>query len=153
MYAASHQPHSAPLQNAADLYLGLAQLVRFPAWPITPLKLAVFAFSYSDGSIGRVMDRIVPKLAGRRTNPRMPPDQLEEALGAVTAIWDMSTGWDAWTVAELGRDREQWESWRREVALDATGKVVVDQPRPAKEVVEAAPALGTSKEVPSPKPR
>ena len=115
------------------MYLGMTALIRLPSFPITPLKLAVLAFAFSEGSIGRVMDRIVPKLAGRRTAPRMPKATLETTLSAVTVLWEMtSVPWDAWTQAELMRDRDQWESWKAEILLDAAGKANFDQPRPVR---------------------
>lgn len=108
----------ARLHHTAVIYTHVTALLRFPTYPITSRKLAVFALAMTPGPLGTRLDEAVSYLAAERQCPRAPKGKtLEDILTDLTLVRRITYG-DVVT----GEENSQWARWWKEVTDDWKGK-------------------------------
>lgn len=108
----------ARLHHTAVIYTHVTALLRFPTYPITSRKLAVFALAMTPGPLGLSLDAAAPTLKDERQCPRAPKGKtLEDILQDLTLVRSITMG-DRLT----GPDRAEWARWWKEVTDDWKGR-------------------------------
>ncbi|GAA5853131.1 hypothetical protein JCM8547_000212 [Rhodosporidiobolus lusitaniae] len=109
----------ASLHNTAIIYTHITALLAFPTYPITTLKLGVFALAMTPGSFGKAVDVEEPSVVRERECPRATPKQLEILLKDVTALRMITRGGDE---AIADGEKQEWMEWWEEVRDDINPK-------------------------------
>ncbi|GAA5909661.1 hypothetical protein JCM8208_003840 [Rhodotorula glutinis] len=108
----------ARLHHTAVIYTHVTALLRFPTYPITSRKLAVFALAMTPGPLGAKLDEAVAYLQESRQCPRAPKGKtLEDILTDLTLVRRITWGGDV-----PGEENSQWARWWKEVTDDWKGK-------------------------------
>ncbi|KPV71503.1 uncharacterized protein RHOBADRAFT_56546 [Rhodotorula graminis WP1] len=108
----------ARLHHTAVIYTHVTALLRFPTYPITSRKLAVFALAMTPGPLGVKLDEAVPYLDESRQCPRAPKGKtLEDILTDLTLVRRITFGNHV-----SGEENSQWARWWKEVTDDWKGK-------------------------------
>lgn len=104
------------------LYTHLAQLIPFHPFPITPIKLALFALAYSpETSHVELFDKAegTNAFVKKRLYPRLLKEEITHALDDLELIQVVSRGDGDERVTEF--EMEQWGEWRMGVMKDLWG--------------------------------
>lgn len=110
------------MRDAAVLYTHLAQLIPFHPFPITPIKLALFALAYSpETSHVELFDKAegTNAFVKKRLYPRLLKEEITHALDDLELIQVVSRGDGDERVTEF--EMEQWGEWRMGVMKDLWG--------------------------------
>ncbi|GAA5826625.1 hypothetical protein JCM11251_002824 [Rhodosporidiobolus azoricus] len=106
------------LFNTATIYTHITAVLSFPTYPITTLKLAIFALSMTPGPLGQKVDQVAPILKERREVPRATGTQLEGLLKDATVLRMITRGGDRQIPDE---EKSEWVRWQEEVMRDWKG--------------------------------
>ncbi|BGP51196.1 hypothetical protein JCM10450v2_007125 [Rhodotorula kratochvilovae] len=107
----------ARLHHTAVIYTHVTALLRFPTYPITSRKLAVFALAMTPGALGAALDAAAPGMQRERQCPRAPRGKtLEDILQDLTVVRSITRG-------DLsGEEKAEWTRWWKEITDDWKGK-------------------------------
>ncbi|GAA6052949.1 hypothetical protein JCM3770_006750 [Rhodotorula araucariae] len=107
----------ARLHHTAVIYTHITALLRFPTYPITSRKLAIFALAMTPGTLGTALDAAAPEMQRERQCPRAPNGKtLEDILQDLTLVRSITRG-------DLsGEEKAEWTRWWKEITDDWKGK-------------------------------
>ncbi|GJN93207.1 hypothetical protein Rhopal_006254-T1 [Rhodotorula paludigena] len=110
---------AASVFNTVLLYTHITALLRFPTYPLTTPKLALFALAMTPGPLGAQLDAAAPELSQKRECPRATGKQLEGLLKDVTAVRMITRGGDEQIPDD---EKSGWRAWWKEITDDWKGK-------------------------------
>lgn len=109
-----HAGHAAKIREVSLLYHNLSALLPFPTYPITPLKLVLFALAYTPGRSGLAFDQTASHFGNHRRYPRKTAKELGWMLDDLEVMQILTRGNEGVTRFEI----EQWVEWRGEILKD-----------------------------------
>lgn len=96
----------------------MSALLEFPTYPITTLKLAVFALTMTPGPLGKLLDKAAPLVPDQRESPRLPGPEFETILKDVTTVYKITRAEDEKVPTA---ETTEWLKWWDELTADWKG--------------------------------
>ncbi|GAA5878698.1 hypothetical protein JCM3774_000476 [Rhodotorula dairenensis] len=122
-------PRAESLFKTAVVYTKISALLEFPTYPITTLKLAVFALTMTPGPLGKLLDKAAPLVPDQREAPRLTGPDFETILGDVTTVYKITRAEDE-SVPKA--ETTEWLQWWEELTADWKGTMKRrDESRPS----------------------
>ncbi|GAA5900065.1 hypothetical protein JCM6882_002604 [Rhodosporidiobolus microsporus] len=106
------------LFNTATVYTHITAILSFPTYPITTLKLAIFALAMTPGPMGAKLDAVAPQLKEKRDVARASGKQLEGLMKDATVLRMITRGGDKQIP---DGEKSEWLRWQEEVMRDWKG--------------------------------
>ncbi|TKA52487.1 hypothetical protein B0A53_04863 [Rhodotorula sp. CCFEE 5036] len=113
-----YAPRAENLFKTAVEYTKVSALLEFPTYPITNLKLVVFALTMTPGPLGKLLDKAAPLVPDQRESPRLPGPEFEAILKDVTTVYKITRAEDE-NVPKA--ETTEWLKWWDELTADWKG--------------------------------
>ena len=113
-----YAPRAENLFKTAVEYTKVSALLEFPTYPITNLKLVVFALTMTPGPLGKLLDKATPLVPDQRESPCLPGPELEAILKDVTTVYKITRAEDE-NVPKA--ETTEWLKWWDELTADWKG--------------------------------
>ncbi|GAA5984418.1 hypothetical protein JCM10908_003339 [Rhodotorula pacifica] len=117
------------LFKTAVEYTKVSALLEFPTYPITTLKLAVFALTMTPGPLGKLLDKVARLVPDQRESPRLSGPDFEATLKDLTTVYKITRAEEE-DVPKA--ETTEWLQWWEELTADWKGALKRrDESRPS----------------------